>query len=110
HLAILFVFLTVAHPHAWRCNYVGLLFPAVLLAARVWQRRPGFPVCLAALGLVLLACAWPTNGVGRAGWSPAAWVLLGKHFWAGAAVGLACWWTAPQHAGDARPQPAASVL
>ncbi|HYT92418.1 MAG TPA: glycosyltransferase family 87 protein, partial [Gemmataceae bacterium] len=29
HLALLFVFLTLAHPHAWRCNYVGLLFPCV---------------------------------------------------------------------------------
>src|SRR5262249_38527495 len=60
HVALLFVFLTLAHPHAWRCNYVGLLFPCVLLAAQVWQRRPSRRFALAALILVFLACAWPT--------------------------------------------------
>jgi hypothetical protein len=95
HLALLLVFMTLAHPHAWRCNYVGLLVPAMLLAAQVWEGRPGSRVSLAALALVVLACAWPTGGVGSGGWGVGAWLLLGKHFWAGAAVALACWWNAP---------------
>ncbi len=93
HLALLFIFLTLAHPRAWRCNFVALIFPCVLLAEQVWKRRPGFQVSLAALGVVLWACVWPTNGVGEQGWSWGAWLLQGKHFWGAVAVASACYWS-----------------
>jgi Glycosyltransferase family 87 len=105
HLILLLILLTVAHPRAWRCNYVALLAPCVLLAEQVWRRRPGAPVGLAALTVLALACAWPTGGVGEAGcWSLGAWLLLGKHFWAAVAVAVACWWCAavrPRGSGSA---------
>jgi hypothetical protein len=89
HLALLLVFLTLAHPRAWRCNFVTLLVPCVLLAEQIWRRRPGWRVACAALGALMLACAWPTGGVGVDGWSAGAWLLLGKHFWAAVAVSAA---------------------
>jgi hypothetical protein len=92
HFALLLVFLTLANPRAWRCNLVALLVPCLLLAEYVWHRRPGSRVALAALALVGLACAWPTAGVGTAGWGPGAWLLLGKHFWAAVAAAAACAW------------------
>jgi len=93
-LALLLIFMTLAHPRAWRCNFAALLLPCLLLAER-WRRGlPGGRAGLAALGLVVLACSWPTRDVGMEGWTPLAWLLLGKHFWAALAVGAACVWSA----------------
>ncbi len=89
-LAVLLVFMTLTHPRAWRCNFVALLFPCLLLAARVVRRQPGWETALAALIGLFLAVLWPTSGVGVDGWSFAGWLLLGKHFWAALAVALAC--------------------
>ncbi len=94
HLILLLVLLTLAHPRAWRCNCTALLMPCVLLAEHVWRRRPGYPVAQAALTAVALACAWPTGGVGEAGWGLRSWLLLGKHFWGALAVAAACGWCA----------------
>src|SRR5262249_34363296 len=91
-LALLLIFLTLAHPRAWRCNFVALLVPCVLLAARVSRRRPGARVALAALSAPVLASAWPTDGLGARGWELGAWLLLGKHFWGAVVVAVACWW------------------
>ncbi len=94
HFALLLIFLTLANPRAWRCNFVALLFPCLLLAQCVCQRRTGSRIGLTALGLVVLACAMPTHGFAEQGWSLGGWLLLGKHFWGGVAVAAACWWTA----------------
>jgi hypothetical protein len=90
HLALLLIVLTLAHPRAWRCNFVALLFPCVLLAERVWRRLPGAGAAMVALVFLMVVCAWPTNGVGEGGWTVGAWLLLGKHFWGAVAVGVAC--------------------
>jgi hypothetical protein len=100
HFALLLVFLTLAHPRAWRCNLVALLVPCVLLAEHVWHRRRGFRVALAALVVIGLACVWPTAGVGVAGWGPGAWLLLGKHFWAAALAAAACAWSLREPRSD----------
>jgi hypothetical protein len=92
HLALLLIFLTLAHPRAWRCNFVAFLLPCTLLARQVWQRRTGTWVAAAALAAVFLAGVWPTRGIGEHGWNCAAWLLLGKHFWGGVALAGACWW------------------
>jgi hypothetical protein len=89
HFALLLIFLTLANPRAWRCNFVALLFPCMMLAQHVWHRRPGSLIGLLALGSVLLACAMPTHGIAEQGWSISGWLLLGKHFWGGVAVAAA---------------------
>jgi Glycosyltransferase family 87 len=89
-LAVLFIFLTLAHPRAWRCNFVALLFPCLLLAERRRRRLPGAFVDWAALGLMVLACVWPTRALEAEDWTLSGWLLLGKHFWAALAVGFAC--------------------
>jgi hypothetical protein len=89
-LAVLLVFLTLAHPRAWRCNFVALLFPCLLLAERRRRRLLGAAADWAALGIVLIACVWPTRELENEGWTLSGWLLLGKHFWAALAVGLAC--------------------
>jgi hypothetical protein len=62
-LAVLLIFMTLVHPRAWRCNFVALLFPCLLLADR-WRRGcHGSRAGLMALGLVLLACGWPTRAI-----------------------------------------------
>jgi hypothetical protein len=94
-LALLLIFLTLVHPRAWRCNFVALVFPCVLLADRARQRLAGWPIGLVALGLVMVACTWPTRNLEEEGWTIHGWLLLGKHFWAAVAVALACWWSAP---------------
>src|SRR5262249_7418754 len=94
-LALLFLFLTLAHPRAWRCNFVALVLPCVLLAEQVRLRRPGWRVGLGALGLVVLACGWPTNGLGEEGWTWGAWLLQGKHFWGAVGLGAACGLASP---------------
>jgi hypothetical protein len=93
-LAVLLIFLTVAHPRAWRCNYVALLLPCMILGERLRRRFPGSWTGLAALALVALATVWPSAGAAADGWTLAGWLLLGKHFWAAVAVGAACWWAA----------------
>jgi hypothetical protein len=107
HYALLLIFLTLAHPRAWRCNLVALLVPCLLLAEHVWRRRAGFQVALAALVLVGLACAWPTAGVGAAGWGPVAWLLMGKHFWGAVAAAAACAWCLRAQGLRARTEPVA---
>ncbi|MCI0462032.1 MAG: DUF2029 domain-containing protein [Gemmataceae bacterium] len=99
HLAVLLVFLTLAHPRGWRCNLVALIFPCALLAAHAWRRLPAAGVALAALALPVLAGAWPTAGVGHGDWTPGAWLLLGKHFWGAVAVTAACCWCATRARG-----------
>jgi hypothetical protein len=86
-LALLFVFLTLAHPRAWRCNFTALVLPCTLLAEAVWHGRPSWRASLAGLVALPIACAWPTAGANEAGWSLAGWLLLGKHFWAAVLVG-----------------------
>ena len=93
HLALLLIFLTLSSPRAWRCNFVALVFPCLMLAKRVWRQEPGYRIGLAALGITLLACVLPTHGLSERGWNLGRWLLEGKHFWAGVAVGGACWWT-----------------
>jgi hypothetical protein len=88
-LAVLLIFLTLAHPRAWRCNFVALLFPCMLLGEQV-RRRPGLLRALAALGLLFAAGAWPTRDLAADSWSLLNWLLLGKHFWAALAIGLVC--------------------
>jgi hypothetical protein len=92
HLSQLLVFMVVAHPRAWRCNYVALLFPCMTLAAWAWQRRRGTAQCVAALASVVVAICWPTEGLGADGlWSWSAWLQEGKHLWGALAVGGVCW-------------------
>jgi Glycosyltransferase family 87 len=88
-LALLLLFLTLVHPRAWRCNFVALLLPCVFLVERARQRLPGWRAGLVALGLVLVACLWPTRGF-EDGWTFPGWLLLGKHFWGAVAVAAAC--------------------
>jgi hypothetical protein len=89
-ISLLLVLITLAHPRGWRCNFVALLPACLLLAAEVTERRRR--AAGAALAFVILACFCPTDGVGISGWSPGAWLLLGKHFWGAIAVAAACWW------------------
>jgi hypothetical protein len=100
HLAILFVFMTLANPRAWRCNFVALIFPCLLLAEHIVQRRRGFRMGVMALCLVLLACIWPTDGLGEEGWSLTAWLLQGKHFWGAVAVATVCVWLCGNRASE----------
>src|SRR5579871_6086643 len=104
HVALLLIFLTLASPRAWRCNFVALALPCLMMAQVVCRRGTGSQLGLAALGLVLLACVVPTNGIGEQGWNLGVWLLQGKHFWAALALGGACWWTSrsPMLAGTAR--------
>ncbi len=93
HLALLLIVLTLAHPRAWRCNFVALVFPCLMLAQHIWRQRPGYRIALTALGMLFLACVLPTHGLEEQGWSLYRWLLLGKHFWGGVAIAGACWWT-----------------
>jgi alpha-1,2-mannosyltransferase len=95
-VALLLVFLTLAHPRGWRCNYAAMLLPCTILASIVYERQPRWQWALCALAAMTVACAWPTDGVGEDGWSLWSWLLLGKHFWGAMAVGAACWWTRPR--------------
>jgi hypothetical protein len=91
-LALLFVFLTLAQPRGWRCNFVLMLLPCLLLARVVSTRGRQWPVAALALASMTLACALPTHNLSEHGWSFAVWLLLGKHFWGALAVGAATWW------------------
>jgi hypothetical protein len=90
-LALLLTFMTLAQPRGWRCNFVAMLLPCVLLAVEVSRQRQGWKIALAALEVMTVACALPTNDFDVDGWSVAMWLLEGKHFWGAAAVGTACW-------------------
>jgi hypothetical protein len=98
HLALLLIFLTLAHPRAWRCNFVALLFPCALLAAHAWRRLPGSRAAVAALALLLVVGALPTGWVGEGEWTTGGWLLQGKHFWGAVAVAAACCWCASRAA------------
>jgi hypothetical protein len=89
-LVLLFIFLTLVHPRAWRCNFVALLLPCVLLAERARRRLPGSATGLVAMGLLALASAVPTIPAGNHEWTLPGWLLLGKHFWGAVAVAAAC--------------------
>lgn len=110
HVALLLVLLTLLNPRAWRCNFVALLFPCLMLAKQVWRQEPGYRVGLAALGTVLLACIVPTHGLNEHGWSLGPWLLEGKHFWAGLMIGAACWWTSRRPRSPAVPVRVAIIL
>lgn len=88
--ALLLVFVTLASPRAWRCNFVALFLPSALVAERIGQRGPGRFWYASALFAVLLATLWPTNGVGEGSWNLGSWVILGKHFWGAVVLGVAC--------------------
>jgi hypothetical protein len=90
-LVLLFIFLTLVHPRAWRCNFVALLFPCVLLADFARRRVAGSRACLGAMAALALACVLPTANTGQEGWTLAGWLVLGKHFWAAVIVAAACW-------------------
>ena len=91
-LALLFVFLTLAQPRGWRCNFVAMLLPCLLLARLVATRGRHWTVGALALASMTLACALPTYNLSEEGWSFPIWLLLGKHFWGALAVGAATWW------------------
>jgi hypothetical protein len=88
-VALLFILLTLLQPRAWRCNFVALLLPCVLVARQICQRRA---VCtgLFALALCLLACLIPTDGQDKERWHFYNWLILGKHFWAAISLGVVC--------------------
>jgi hypothetical protein len=90
-VALLLTLMTLVHPRGWRCNFVAMLLPCLLLAREAIRRGPGFPWALAALFAMTLACALPTNGLGEDGWSFPIWLLQGKHFWGALIVGATCW-------------------
>jgi alpha-1,2-mannosyltransferase len=90
-LALLFVFLTLAQPRGWRCNFVAMLLPCLLLAKQVLNHGEHWPFAALGLACMTVACAVPTNGLNEDGWNWLGWVLLGKHFWGAAAVGAATW-------------------
>jgi hypothetical protein len=100
----LLVFITLGQPRAWRCNFVALILPCILLAERVWRRRAGFRVSLAALVLLLFAGICPTHGIWEDTWTVGGWLLLGKHFWGAVAVGVACCWGLGQADKETRGQ------
>jgi Glycosyltransferase family 87 len=91
-LALLFTFLTLMQPRGWRCNFVAMLLPCLLLAKECILQGPHWRVAGLALTGMTLACALPTSGVSEVGWSWPAWLLIGKHFWGAAVVGAATWW------------------
>jgi hypothetical protein len=90
YLALLLLFMTLATPRGWRCNFVALIFPCVLVAEELLRERSRFLIGGIAFGVVLFACVCPTDGVGEHQWSFLAWLLLGKHFWGAAAIAGAC--------------------
>jgi hypothetical protein len=122
YLILLLLFMTLAHPCAWRCNFAPLILPCVVLARHAAQRRPGSRACRLTLILVALGWAWPLtqtltemawsgvllNGrvtlqdvfkarVEHRFWSPGIWLLQGAYFWTAVAVGGVCWRLSNQH-------------
>jgi len=91
-LALLFTFLTLAQPRGWRCNFVAMLLPCLLLAREASTGGRHWRLAALALAGMTLACALPTNDLSEDGWSWPVWLLQGKHLWGAAAVGAATWW------------------
>jgi hypothetical protein len=101
-LSLLMIFLTLAHPRAWGCNFVALAPAAALLADAVCRRAPGWRAALGSLALVAGVCAMPKSGGPAAAWSWARWLHQGKDFWAALAVAGACGWVYVRQARQAR--------
>jgi hypothetical protein len=117
YLVMLLLYMTLAHPSAWRCNFVALLLPCLVLAQNYYLRRSGYALSRAALILVALAWIWPALVLGvpllwtwtmitaettlldvlkakvvDPDWRFVVWMLQGAHFWVALLVGGACWW------------------
>jgi hypothetical protein len=126
HLTVLLIFMTLAHPCAWRCNFAPLLLPCVMLARHHRERRPGFRLSYAALVLLTVTWAWSLllGAVDLAahwdrltgwpaalkvlkgddpdpGWTLALWLVQGAHFWTALFVGGACLWLFRARSSDA---------
>jgi hypothetical protein len=107
-VALILIGMTLAHPRAWRCNFVALLLPCLLLAREMIERRPRAWSALFALAAVTLAGVLPTHGVLEDSWSVTLWLLEGKHFWGAVAVAAACSWCCQRQPSGKRqvvPQP-----
>lgn len=116
HLSLLMIFLTLAHPRAWGCNFVALAPAATVLADVVCRRAPGWRAAVGSLVLMIVICAAPKSAP-AASWSWARWVHQGKDFWAAMAMALVCVWSfartvarpascVPQEASNGRMQAA----
>jgi hypothetical protein len=97
YLALLMIFMTLAHPRAWGCNFVALTLAAALLANAVARRSPGWRVALGSLALLVIVCAAPKSTGPVADWSWVHWLHQGKDFWAALVVAEACAWTSARH-------------
>jgi hypothetical protein len=92
HLCLLFIFMTLAHPRAWSCNFVALLLPTIILAETVCRGRPGWRVALVPIVLMALASALKTIDLDGDDWTWPAWLNQGRHFWAALSAALGCCW------------------
>lgn len=117
YLSLLFILMTITHPCAWRCNFVALLLPCLVLAQHACNRETGFAMSRSVLILVAMAWIWPVlltganlvrcwmtatadtdytnmfNGrMPNENWSFAIWLLQGCHFWVAVMVGGVCCW------------------
>jgi len=92
HFALLLILMTVANVRAWVFNYVALFPACLILADHIVRRAPGWKIALAGLASVVLIApmCWPDPYT--ADWSFPVWLMQGKFFWNGLAVGSACWW------------------
>ncbi len=97
YLALLFIFMTLANPCAWRCNFTCLILPCLILAKHYYQRVPGFPLSRFVLILVFLGWLWwPILLISSDGWSLGMWLLQGVHFWTAILVAGVCSWVSGQ--------------
>jgi hypothetical protein len=103
--AVLLVLMTLAGPRSWRCNFAALVFPCMLLAAGVCQRRPGGWRGLAALIVLTLLNVCRTEGIFWPDDPWALWPLAANHFLGALAIGVAVA-MAPWSARTRRAQPA----
>jgi hypothetical protein len=115
-VALLLIFLTLANPCAWRCNFAAFLLPCMMLASHVYRRAPAAGHCARAVKLVALAWMWPVFIVANlvrsyfngntdseslvrvvkgyepdAEWWGVVWLLQGANFWVALYVGALCW-------------------
>jgi hypothetical protein len=97
YLAILFVFMTLVHPRAWRCNFVALILPAMILADVVLRRAPGWKWALAVLGGTCLVAILPGGTASSTDWSWLTWLIQGKHFWAATVMAGVCVWVGERY-------------
>jgi alpha-1,2-mannosyltransferase len=83
HLALLFVYLTVMNPLAWRYNFLALLLPVLLVLERMRRaRRPVVTGVLLAVAALLLNLDWS----GHAGEQ---FLAHGGRLWGALMLGLA---------------------